>query len=556
MQVAEYIVDELIKYGVTDTFGIPGGVILRFLAAMERRKPELIPHLNYHEQMAGFSACGYAQASGKLGVAYATRGPGITNMITSMAEAYQESLPVLFITAHGNRSNHGMRFENNQELDIINMVSGITKFASNVETVEDVEYLFHKTCDLALEGRKGPVLLDFSSSLWNKEINCSDTKHEEEEINDFSIEALKAISEEIKCSKQPVILIGDGIRHAIEKHQLYELAEKIRIPVLSSRGAQDLLSGSPYYFGYLGSHGTRYSNFILSKADLIIAIGNRLAFPVDSASFAPIVKKARMIRLDIDENEFERKIQGAETYKVNSQTFLNKLLEIDFSIDVNTDWIDICNRLREELNELDCTEPVLKLASLISKEESETAFVCDVGNNEFWFARAFEKIKNRGTVLYSKSYGTLGAALGRAIGVYYAIRKPVICILGDQGFQYNLQEIQYIVQWRLPIKVVVLNNSISGMITDHEKKMLGDNLIHVNSDTGYLVPDFQKIISGYGLKYTKDELEVVSCKDGSIFYEIVIDPVTGLSPNLPKGNACQDMEPLIERDKYDYLNQL
>lgn len=563
MRVAEYIVDELIKYGVTDAFGIPGGVILKLLYAMKNRESELSPHLNYHEQAAGFAACGYAQVGGKLGVAYATRGPGIANMITCIAEAYQESLPVLFLTAHGSRPKRGMRFENNQEMDIVDMVSGITKLAANIEKPSEVKDILHKACDIAISGRKGPVLLDFASSIFDKPIGESEEAQAvpladadgKSGWGDAAVAAIEAMKKMVDSAKRPVILIGDGIRHALNKEQLYGLAEKLRIPVLSSRGAQDLLSGSPYFFGYIGSHGTRYSNFILSKADCIVAIGNRLAFLAGSESFAPLVKQAKILRLDIDEKEFIREIPGADAYEADARTFLHKLQQW-VPIAENSDWMETCNRLREELEGCDCTEPVRKLESFLEKMGADKTYVCDVGNNEFWFARAFEKARKPGTVLYSKSYGTLGAALGRAIGAYYAVGDEIVCVMGDQGFQYNLQELQYIAVWGLPIKVVVLNNGISGMILDHERKLFGEHLLHVNEESGYRAPDFQKIVSAYGMDYTTDETVAAKKAKGPVFYEIAIDKAIGLTPNLPKGNPCQDMEPLIERDKYDYLNTL
>jgi acetolactate synthase-1/2/3 large subunit len=560
MKVADYVVDELIKYGVTDTFGIPGGVILKLLYAMERREPELSPHLNYHEQMAGFAACGFAQASGKLGVAYATRGPGITNMVTCIAEAYQESLPVLFITAHGSRSQSGMRFEDDQELDMVRCVSGFTKYAANIDSADQVVQILHDACNAAISERKGPVLLDFSASLWEQEvvINNIDTEENDkvlDDIVDYSELALACIKNHLSIFMRPLILIGDGIRHAFEKEKLYEIADKLRIPIISSRGAQDLLSGSPYYFGYIGSHGTRYSNFILSKADLIITIGNRLAFPINSKSFYPIVSNTKIIRLDIDEMEFCRELPNAETYRVDAYKILSILIEGKYYEKEMADWIETCSQLRGMLESEDCPEPVLKLESIIEKLDSSYTYVCDVGNNEFWFARAFEKVRRPGTVLYSKSFGTLGVALGRAIGTYYASRDNVVCVIGDQGFQYNLQELQYISKWNLPIKIIVLNNGISGMIADHENQLFGNNLIHVNRENGYYVLDVEKIAMAYGIDYTTDEIVATDTTKKALIYEVIFNE-DALIPNLPKGNTCQDMEPLIPRDKYDYLNNL
>ncbi len=260
MKVIDYFIEVLNKYGTTDAFGIPGGVILDLIYFLNSEKSKVQPHLNYHEQMAGFAACGYAQASGKLGVAYATRGPGICNMVTCIAEAYQESLPVLFITAHGKRAAIGTRADDNQELDIVNIVKNITKYSAVIEKKEDLK-LIKTACEMALNRRKGPVLLDFSSSLWNSEITeeISHVPTGEIKTDVCFDEIIEDIKSQLKTSKRPIILIGDGLRHSTALDKIRVVAEGMRVPIISSRGSQDLLCGIKNYFGYIGSHGIRYS---------------------------------------------------------------------------------------------------------------------------------------------------------------------------------------------------------------------------------------------------------------------------------------------------------
>ncbi|MCI8773039.1 MAG: thiamine pyrophosphate-binding protein [Lachnospiraceae bacterium] len=565
VKVSEYLVNQLIKYDVTDTFGIPGGVILRFLDAMKMREPIITPHLMYHEQTAGFAACGYAQASGRLGAAYATRGPGITNMITCIAEAYQESLPVLFITAHGNRPDSNMRFENNQELNIVKMVSDITKYAADLDEIKDVVYVIEKACFEAVSGRKGPVLLDVSSALWNKDLNEEDMIQVRDVNRSLQGKApidygsiIENIEDEVKKANRPVVLIGDGLRYSISKAALFEFANKMKLPVISSRGSQDLLGGNPYYYGYIGSHGIRYANFILSKADLVVSLGNRLAFPVKSESFSQVFRKAKLIRVDIDSQEFNRSISGSTEYAVDAGVVIKEILArgVQDAWNVKDDWIEVCNSLKAALSEYDISQPVDVLTDIISMTNGEATIVSDIGNNEFWASRAYERTGRVGTLLMSKAYGTLGVALGRAIGAYYANKKPVVCIMGDQGFQSNLQELQYISQWKLPIKIVVLNNYISGMILDHEKEMLGDRLVHVDHDSGYLSLAFTKVTSAYGISTTEDVNAFIQYGDGAILLETKINTDIRLTPNLPKGRPCQDMEPFINRGLYEELNAL
>ena len=539
MFVKDYIVKILIDNGGRETrglhaFGIPGGVILPLLHSMKLQTPHILPHLTYNEQTAGFCACGYAQASGKLGIAYAIRGPGIMNMLTSIGEAYQESLPVLFMTAHGDRKTSDKRFSENQEINLVPFLSDITKFSANIDSLEDlkkVDYAYK----IAMQGRKGPVFLDFSSKLFNQEVIFEENNTREIETKDDIKSAKKYIYSKLQKAKKPVILIGDGLRNI----DCYSLFKDLKIPFISSRGSQDLISNSPYYFGYIGSHGIRYSNFILSKADLIISIGNRLAFPINSKSFRPLFDNKFVIQLDIDEKEIKKEIPNIKYFNIDAKN-------IDLKWECDKNWLDVCNNLKKELFNCDTTIFVSELEKVIKRYEENTLFVCDIGNNEFWFSRAFEKVRPNCNVLYSKSFGTLGVAIARAIGAYYATGKHIVCVIGDQGFQYNIQELQYLSQWQLPITIILVNNFRSGMILDHERKLFAKELLHVTKESGYSTPNFEKIANAYEIKYIKDIEQLKTKIENPELYEIKIDEDIKLIPYLPKGNLCQNLEPKLE----------
>jgi acetolactate synthase-1/2/3 large subunit len=566
MTVADYVTDYLIRCGVTDAFGVPGGVVLKLVYAMENRKLEMTPHLNYHEQMAGFSACGYAQAKRGLGVAYATRGPGIANMITCMIEAYQESIPVLFITAHSNRAEKTMRCEYDQEIDMVENVKKFTKYAVSIDSVNDVQKHVKIACHEAMDKRKGPVFLDFSTRLFgeNIDIDTSDIYdiqgNDSIEIGDIS-DAIECIKDNLSKYKRPVILLGDGIRQADCIEITRKWLSSLNVPVISSRAAQDIVCNMDMYYGYIGSHGNRYTNFILSKADLIITIGNRLSFPINSESFKRVIDKAKILRFDIDRMEFQREFPQSVNFCIDIKVFIEAMMSRGCRFDDVNGWIAVCNKIKSSLNHYDLQDPVTKIAEYLSQNSKEATYICDVGNNEFWFSRAFEYIRPAGQVLYSKTFGTLGSALGRAIGAYYATRYNIVCVVGDQGFQYNIQELQYIAYWNLPITIILLNNMCSAMIRDHEKKIFSKYL-HVTTETGYSVPNFRKIVEGYGIKFINasdvmdsELIDSINC-DYPFVYEITFSEDIQLEPNLPKGNPCQRMVPLIDEDLYEYLDKL
>lgn len=555
MKAADYIVDELIRQGVTHAFGVPGGVILSLIRAMEERHSELTPHLNYHEQMAGFAACGYAQAKGNMGVAYATRGPGIMNMMTCIAEAYQESLPVLFIASHASMDKKfGMRHENNQEMDLVDVLSKFTKYSARIDLVQDVQEKVESACMIAKEGRKGPVFLDIYTKIFDQEIPVKEKKEKENNEYGDCDDIYNIIEKNIYNSKRPILLIGDGLRNIEGIHCL----EKFQIPIISSRGAQDLFKTSKFYYGYIGSHGTRYGNFILEKSDLIVAIGNRMAFPIESESYYPMMKRKKIIRIDIDEKEFLREMPYSLDYHIDARKIINFLYNKNINLCCKKEWLSVCRNIKNLLENYDILEPVDKIIDYMKMETESSSYVCDIGNNEFWFARAYEKSDwIKGRVFYSKNFGCLGAALGRAIGVYYATNESVTCIIGDQGFQYNIQELEYIAKWNIPIKIVLMNNSTSGMIYDHEKKRFGEKIFHVTKESGYGVPNFKEIVKGYGIHYILGgEVKEKNLPRAPYVYEIVYETEKELVPFLPKRRRCQNMEPKLEKSMYDYLNQM
>lgn len=558
MKVSDYIVDYLIQQKVTDAFGVPGGVVLELIYAMDARKDELTPHLSYHEQAAGFAACGYAQASGRLGVAYATRGPGFTNLISAMADAYCDSLPVLFITGHGASSlNYEMRVMDDQEMDTVAMVRNITKYAARIDDVCQLQKALIDACFYAQDGRKGPVFLDIATSVMKKEIEpvqIATNSIEPSNVDNIATEIANSIQE----AKRPVILVGDGVNQS-QSHDLFrQFVEEAKIPVLSSRFSHDILCSSEYYYGYIGSHGIRTANFVLSKADLVIALGNRMHYPVKSESFSAITSNAKVIRVEIDETEFNREVPNAINLNTDLRDILLCLNGHERQYGSHNDWINVCNTLRSELCKEDVNSCVESIVSIMERVDPKTWIVNDVGNNEFYVSRAsvLAKIPNR--VLYSKSFGALGCGLGKAIGTYYATHQPILCFVGDQGLQMNIQELQFISQYKLPIAVVLLNNNASGMIKDRETIAYKRHYVHTTLESGYANPDFKGVAAAYGIDYkcSKELADANLQIERPLFIEVSVDSNLTLSPNLPKGAPCQDLYPQLDRKKYENLNSL
>lgn len=544
MKIVEYLLNRLKENNATDIFGIPGGVVLDFLYTADRIEG-ITPYLSYHEQAAAFEAVGYAQVNHTLGVAYATRGPGFTNLITGIADAYAESVPVLFITGHSGKAvEHSMRFEKEQELDTVSMVRCITKYASVIDKAEDC-WKIDKAINTALFGRKGPVLLDFSDEVWEKDVVNTIEIECEKKVDNKNSKDFSCFKRFLKEARRPVILVGDGIRQSGTYESLNILLNIAKMPVLSSRGSQDVAAGNEYYFGYIGSHGIRYANMIFDKADLVIALGNRLAFPIASETYKRSLEGKRLVQIEIESSEIKSSIPNLTSLVCNLDIAIDKLK--NFNYHDYTSWIETCNIIKQELAHADINIIVSALSKKLQSITPDTVVVCDVGNNEFWTSRAYEfaSVKNR--ILYSKSFGSLGCGLPKAIGATINTGRPILLIVGDQGLQINIQELQFVKQHNLPIEIVVVNNHASGMIEDREKKKYGYEL-HTTRETGYEPINIKDVVCAYGIRFRNIKLPTVS--------EITSSSYIPLEPCIPNGNKMYDMSPTLDELKIKYLEHL
>lgn len=562
MTVAEYIVKCLVKNNVTDIFGIPGGVILDFIYAANASDKMNI-HLSAHEQAAGFAASGYAQASGRLGVSYATRGPGFANLMTPIADAYFDSHPVLFITSHTKLfCETDRRFEEEQEFDVVANVSKITKYVARIETISEVEEKIACALHAVLQGRRGSVVLDVFTSLWSKEIDAEPVivKEVSKIGNKSCAEFCSQLNSALEISRNPVLLIGNGVSAGDASEYVIELAEKLKLPVLSSSISVDAVSSSKNYFGYVGSHGLRHANYILFQSDLILSLGNRLAFNINSESFGKIGRK-KIIRIDVDEKEKKDDFPNEEFIHVDLRAVLPYIAENCGVIKEKSEWFDFCLKIKDLFSDCDITENTARISSVLKIAPNNAIFTSDVGDNEFFLLQSYvySGVKNR--LLALKSFATLGSSLPKAIGAYYASGRTVISFMGDQAALFNIQELHFIARHNLPIKIVILNNYESGMIKSKQKSQKRKKYLHVTKNDGYLSADFKKIAYGFGLEHydfdeiPKSELVQILSSNKPAVVELKLDGNIEL-PFLPKGNICYDFLPKLSVEKTDALQRL
>lgn len=567
MKVSDYIVEFLIKQGVTDVFGYPGGMVAHLMNSFDKYKGQISVHTNYHEQASSFAANGYAQVSGKVGVAYSSSGPGATNMITGICNAYFDSIPTVFLTGQVNtyeaKRNLPIRQKGFQETEIIPIVQSITKYCAYVEREEDIRYELEKAFYIAKEGRKGPVLLDIPMNVQRMEIEPEKLRPFESEEQKSTEIDVGVIVEALKKAKRPVLLVGAGVKSEQARKLVNELVKKWKIPVVSSMIAVDVVPSSEgMNFGFLGAYGSRTANFIVAKSDLVIAIGSRLDVRQVGGKRENFAPNAQLIRVDIDAGELSHRVNDREKHIcANAEVVLQKLCteEVDV-LNLTNGWIDVCRQLREELDGLDDKAPniaVKKIGKVISAEYTITT---DVGQNQVWVAQSFET-KAGQNVLFSGGLGSMGYSLPAAIGAYYGNRKPVIAFNGDGGLQMNIQELQFIAREKLPIAIVVLNNHALGMIRHFQEMYFEGNYTQTVDGNGYESPDFEKIAQAYGIRYemldaskeiTQDILDIME----PILIEVIFSENTYVFPKLEFGKPNQDQEPLLDRKMFERLMRL
>lgn len=562
MKVSDFIVEYLINKEVTDVFGYPGGMVTHLMDSFSKYNGKINAHLMYHEQGAAFAACGYAQASGKMGVAYATSGPGATNLITGICNAFFDSIPVLFITGQVNtfesKGNLHVRQRGFQETDIVSMVKSVTKYAVRIEDEKKIKWYLDYVFDVAFDGRKGPVLLDIPMNILRANVNPASLATYEKKFAKKSKNKFPEIIEAINESMRPVFIVGNGAKNSEASSEAKHFFSRINIPVVTTMLAVDAIDDMSY--GFIGAYGSRTANFIVAKSDLVITFGARLDVRQVGGKRESFAPKAKLIRIDIDPGELEYRVHHDEVQicgDVNAViSYLNKNMpQKDFSI-----WIGVCNYIKEKLQGMDINSPNKVVSEIGKYIPSDVVVTTDVGQNQVWVAQSM-KFKMGQRVFFSGGHGAMGYSLPAAIGCAFATGNTVYSFNGDGGFQMNIQELQTVVREKLPIKMILFNNYALGMIRHFQEMYFQDNFFQTISSGGYTVPDFQAIATAYKIPYTliqtlDDITKKVFSIEGPQLIEVRMSEPTYVFPKLEFGRPNQDQEPLLKRELYNFLNDL
>lgn len=574
MKVSDYIVEYLISKGITDIFGYPGGMVTHLMDSLGKKENFIHTHITYHEQAAAFAACGYAQGSGKCGVAFATSGPGATNLITGIGNAYFDSIPILFITGQVNtfesKGVSSIRQKGFQETDIVSMVKGITKAAFYVSDERDIPKIIEEAYIAAMTARRGPVLIDIPMNVLRADIQVADAdyscEHNEKSIEAGSIEFRKCLEDALDRSKRPCLIVGNGIKIDNQTASIRGILRTCPMPVVSSMIAVDIVPEGHglegIYYGFIGAYGNRTANFVVAKSDLIICLGTRLDVRQVGGKRENFAPNAKIIRVDIDEEELKNRIrENEDSFNIPLSIAIPELRRVlaegRYAYE---SWLEVCQTIKKQIKYIDEKEPNRFINRISRVVPDGCAVVADVGQHMVWVAQSF-RMKPDQRVYFSGGMGSMGYALPAAIGLYYATGRPVFCFVGDGGLQMNIQELQFLAREQIPVKIIVLNNRSLGMIRHFQEMYFEKRYNYTVKQGGYLSPDFAEIAKAYGLKsrrlYEIEDMNSVDFEeDVPELFEVMIKGDTYVFPKLEFGKPNQDQEPLLDRSLYNYLMEL
>ncbi|WP_314978628.1 acetolactate synthase large subunit [uncultured Streptococcus sp.] len=547
---SDLVLETLRDLGIDTIFGYPGGAVLPLYDAIYNFKG--IRHiLGRHEQGCLHEAEGYAKSTGKLGVAVVTSGPGATNAITGIADAMSDSVPLLVFT--GQVARAGIGKDAFQEADIVGITMPITKYNYQVRETADIPRIITEAVHIATTGRPGPVVIDLPKDvsaletdfIYSPEVNLP-SYQPTLDPNDMQI---KKILKQLSKAKKPVLLAGGGISYAEASKELNEFAERYQIPVVTSLLGQGTIATShPLFLGMGGMHGSFAANIAMTEADFMISIGCRFddRLTGNPKTFA---KNAKVAHIDIDPAEIG-KIISADIPVVGDAKKALQMLLAEPTVHNNTEkWVEKVTKDKNRVRSYDKKERVVQPQAVIERigelTNGDAIVVTDVGQHQMWTAQYYP-YQNERQLVTSGGLGTMGFGVPAAIGAKIANpEKEVILFVGDGGFQMTNQELAILNIYKVPIKVVMLNNHSLGMVRQWQESFYEGRTSESVFDT---LPDFQLMAQAYGIKnYKFDNPETIEkdleaiLEDVPMFIEVDISRKEQVLPMVPAGKSNHEM---------------
>ena len=555
---SEIIVECLKEQNVDTIFGYPGGAILNVYDALYKHSDEITHILTSHEQGASHAADGYARATGKVGVCFATSGPGATNLVTGIATAYMDSIPVVAITCNVTVPLLGK--DSFQEIDIAGVTMPITKHNFIVKDVTKLADVIRAAFRIAKEGRPGPVLIDVTKDVTAAECDYikETPKTIERPTDTIKEEDVERAVEMIKASKRPYVFVGGGVIASDASDELARFVKKIDAPVADSLMGKGAFDGTdPHYTGMLGMHGTKTSNFGVSECDLLIAIGARFSDRV-TGNANKFAKNAKILHFDIDAAEINKNIHS-DASVVGDALEILKRVNAKLEQQDRHEWLEHIHDYEKQYPmayRKDCLNGPLIMEKIYELTKGEAIISTDVGQHQMWAAQHYKYKKPR-TLLTSGGLGTMGYGLGAAIGAKVGCKdKTVINIAGDGCFRMNMNEVATATRYNIPVIEIIFNNHVLGMVRQWQDLFYGKRYSATVLDD---CVDFVKVSEGMGAKgyrvQTIEEFEA-ALKDAMALnipcvIDCLIDREDKVFPMVSPGAAISEA---FDRKDLDRMN--
>ena len=555
---AQILLESLKKEGVDVLFGYPGGAVIDIYDELPRH-PELKHVLVRHEQGAVHAADGYARASGKVGCCLVTSGPGATNTVTGIATAYCDSIPLVVFT--GQVPTQLIGNDAFQEVDIVGITRPCTKHNFLVKDVRNLAKTIRQAFYLARSGRPGPVLVDLPKDImqartefvWTEDIFMRSYNPTYKP----NLNQLRRTAEELAKARKPIILAGGGVIMADASEVLCELAHELDIPVATTlMGLGAFPANGDLWLGMVGMHGTYAANMSINHADLLVCVGARFDDRV-TGRLQDFASHARIVHIDIDPTSIRKNVEVDVPVVGDCRQALEGILEICRAKMADTDWSGLHADWLQTVHEWKANHPLAYtknghikpqqvIETMYSITKGDAIIATEVGQNQMWAAQFYTFTKPR-TLLTSGGLGTMGYGFPAAIGAQFAFPdKLVINVAGDGSIQMNIQELATVVQNKIPVKVVILNNGHLGMVRQWQELFYNRNYSHTNMEAQ---PDFVKLAEAYGAEGYRiskpEELEDVLRKaltsPNPAFIDVMVEREENVYPMVPAGAALDEM---------------
>ena len=541
---ARILIEELIRQGVDTVFGYPGGAVLNIYDELYQCRDRIHHVLTAHEQGAAHAADGYARASGKVGVVIATSGPGATNLVTGIANAYLDSVPLVAIT--GNVATEALGRDSFQEVDIVSITQPVVKHNFMVKDVSELEQTIKEAFLIANSGRKGPVLIDIP-----KDVQVNECEYGVAVLPKMPEKAELPYDEEgviklLNSAKKPFIYAGGGIIACGGEDYLRAFAEKLNAPVaVSMMGRTAFPDSHPLSLGLVGMHGSYQAAKVQSECDLMLAVGVRFSDRA-TGNLSAYTKNCKIIHVDIDKAELGKNLSPDFSVQADVKKWMKSVLP-KLKERKNTEWWKEIESYKKVTSfEKDAFRPKNILETVRRFTKDETVVATDVGQHQMWTAQYY-RFEKPGTFLTSGGLGTMGYGMGAAIGACLAKNKEeTVLITSDGSFSMNCNELCTTVKEGLPITIVLLNNQVLGMVRQWQTAFFGERYSATILDRG---TDFVKLIEAYGgkgfsihkLSELEKALEERKNIAGPVLLDCHIDKDEKVLPMIPPGKSVAEI---------------